>query len=106
MTALITANAITMASESDPVVMFRTLTLADPAADWAFNRYDPAVPPLMWFITRISPASITVLVKVNETVVSAASAAAFSVICPVDLLNVTAVALLVFWVTVPPAPVA
>jgi hypothetical protein len=59
----------------------------------------------MWFITRISFASITVLVNVKLTVVSAASAAASSVICPVDLLNVTPVALLVAWVTVPPAPV-
>ena len=106
MTALITANAITMASESDPVVMFRTTMDADPAADCAVSRYDPAVPPLMWFMMIMSPDSITVLVRVNETVVSPASAAAFSVICPVDLLNVTEVALLVFCVTVPPAPVA
>ena len=49
---------------------------------------------------------MTVFVNVKLTVVSAASAAASSVIWPVDLLNVTPVALLVAWVTVPPAPVA
>ena len=59
----------------------------------------------MWFSIKISPASITVLVNVKLTVVSEASAAAFSVIWPVDLLNVTPVALLVAWVTVPPEPV-
>ena len=94
-TALMTANAITMASDNEPAVMFRTLMLAVPAADWALSRYEPAVPALMWFIIRMSPASITVLVKVKLTVVSAASAALFSVIWPVDLLNVTPVALLV-----------
>ena len=46
-----------------------------------------------------------VLVNVKLTVVFAASAAASSVIWPVDLLNVTPVALLVAWVTVPPEPV-
>ena len=60
----------------------------------------------MWFIIKMSPASITVLVKVKLTVVEAANAAASNVIWPVDLLNVTPVALLVAWVTVPPAPVA
>ena len=49
----------------------------------------------MWFIIRMSPASITVLVSVKLTVVSKLSAAAFNVIWPVDLLNVTPVALLV-----------
>ena len=49
----------------------------------------------MWFIIKMSSASITVLVNVKLTVVSEASAALFSVICPVDLLNVTPVALLV-----------
>jgi len=47
-----------------------------------------------------------VLVKVKLTVVSRLSAAAFNVIWPVDLLNVTPVDLLVAWVTVPPEPVA
>ena len=60
----------------------------------------------MWFIIRMSPASITVFVSVKLTVVEAANAAASNVIWPVDLLNVTPVALLVAWVTVPPAPVA
>ncbi len=49
----------------------------------------------MWFIIKMSPASITVLVNVKLTVVSEARAAAFNVIWPVDLLNVTPVALLV-----------
>ena len=32
-TALITAKAITMASDNEPAVIFRTLMLAEPAAD-------------------------------------------------------------------------
>ena len=60
----------------------------------------------MWFSIKISFASITVLVNVKLTVVSAASRAASSVIWPVDLFNVTPVALLVAWATVPPEPVA
>ena len=64
------------------------------------------MPPLMWFIIRMSPASITVLVKAKLTVVEAANAAASNVIWPVDLLSVTPVALLVSWVTIPPEPVA
>jgi len=79
-TALITAKAITIASLNEPAVIFRTLMLAEPAADWALSRYEPAVPALMWFIIKMSPASITVLVRVKLTVVSEASAAAFNVI--------------------------
>jgi hypothetical protein len=77
---LITAKAITMASYNEPKEILRTLMLADPAADWALSKYEPAVPPLMWFITKISPASITVFVKVKLTVVEAANAAPSNVI--------------------------
>jgi hypothetical protein len=38
MTALMTAKAITMASDNEPPVMFRTLMLAEPAADCALSK--------------------------------------------------------------------
>jgi len=52
-----------------------------------------------------SDAAIVAFVSVNDTIVAAAKAALFIVIRPVGLLSVTAVALLVACVTVPPAPV-
>jgi len=53
-----------------------------------------------------SVAAITLFVSVNPTLVAAANAAAFMVICPHGLLRGTPVDLLVAWVTAPPAPVA
>jgi len=102
---LMTANAITMASLRLPAVILRTLIVALPAADCALRRYEPIVPPEIWFRTNTSPAAIVELLKTNETVVLALSVALFSVICPHGRSSVTAVDLLVSWVIVPPAPV-
>ena len=59
------------------------------------------MPALRWFKIRTSFAVIELLVNVKLTVVSAASAVPFKVICPLGLLSVTPVALLVAWVMVP-----
>ena len=59
----------------------------------------------MWFNTSKSVAAMVLLVSVKVIVVAAANAAAFIVICPHFLLSVTAVALLVACVTMPPSPV-
>lgn len=101
-----TAKRITIASDSDPVVKLLTLMTADPAAVDALNAYAPNVPPEIWFITIMSPASITLLVSVNETIVVPASAELTIVIWPLDLSSVTPVALLVTWTTAPPDPVS
>ena len=90
-----TAKRSTIASVSAPRVKLLTLMDADPAAVAALNEYAPNVPPEMWFITMMSPASITLLVSVNETIEVAASEALFIVIWPLDVFSVTPVALLV-----------
>ena len=90
-----TAKRNTMASVNAPRVKLLTLMDADPAAVDALKAYAPNVPPEIWFITRMSPASITLLVSVNETIEVAASEALFIVIWPLDLSSVTPVALLV-----------
>ena len=82
-----------------------TLTEAEPAAACAFKAYFPAVPPEEWFKETTSVAAIVELVRVKETMVSAAKAALFIVIVPHFLLKVTAVDFEVACVTAPPSPV-
>jgi len=98
----ISEKLMTIASDSDPPEMFRTVMDAEPTARLDTQQlYAPAVAPAATFKIRMSLTLIRLLFSVNVTLVAVASAAPFMVIWPAGLFSVTAVDLLVACVTVP-----
>src|SRR5512137_2201794 len=98
-----TQKLMTTASDSEPPEMLRNVMLTVPASRALANAlYEPGVawPPEIVKIT-VSLALIVELFKVNVALVAVAKDALFIVIRPIDLFKVTAVDLLVNWVTVP-----
>ena len=86
--------------------MLRKVIVADPAPMLDTKAlYAPDV-PLVTVKSNTSLAEIVLLVNVNVTLVTVANDAAFIVIWPAEVFKVTAVDLLVAWVTVPWAAAA
>jgi hypothetical protein len=97
----------TIASDKLPALMFRTVMVQEPVLLLEIQQlYAPAVAPdaTLMIVTSLTP--IKLLFSVNVTLVVAFNVALFSVICPADLLSVTAVLLLVACVTTPCAAAA
>ena len=105
MAPLMMLNWIERVSASAPAVRLRMDTRQLPAAtESTMMLYAPAVAPLTIEVVSVSLTAIWLLVRVKLTAVLAAIESAVVVIRPEGLFSVTAVALLVACVTVPPEP--
>jgi len=86
------AKFTTTASAKAPAVKLRNEIVAAPAVKFdTYTEYAPVVAPLEMQTISVSLALIKLLFKVNDTVVTVASEAAFIVMRPEDLFKVTAV---------------